>query len=401
MELLGGFQPVLLAGVGHPLADTRRKRDGLLGVVDGQANQYLFLPHIETWDNVFGTHRDKTVYTRDFRDFLEVYRPDVVHFQHTRFLGYDMLRQVRATLPKTPILYTLHEYWPICQNNGLMIRTTDGSLCDAASPARCNLCFPEISAHTFFLRQRYIQAQLGLVDMFLAPSQFLLRRYLEWGIPRTKIQYEQNGRAISRALPPPQEDRPRNRIAFFGQFAPHKGVDVLLAAMQILNERHSTAHLWIHGPLQQLRGQSFEVREKLTALMEATRANTTIVGEYTQQDLPGLMSKVDWVVIPSTWWENSPLVIQEAFAFGRPIICSDIGGMAEKVQDGVNGLHFRKGDPVSLADVIDRAINTPGQWQQLQKGITPVYGVEQSIERLGDLYNDLIAHRGESRTAGA
>jgi len=57
------------------------------------------------------------------------------------------------------------------------------------------------------------------------------------------------------------------------------------------------------------------------------------------------MAAVDWVVVPSIWWENSPLVIQEAFAHGRPVICSDIGGMAEKVAHEKNGLHFRANDP--------------------------------------------------------
>ena len=56
------------------------------------------------------------------------------------------------------------------------------------------------------------------------------------------------------------------------------------------------------------------------------------------------MAEIDWVVVPSIWWENSPLVIQEAFLHGRPVICSDIGGMAEKVRHGVDGLHFRVGD---------------------------------------------------------
>ena len=71
------------------------------------------------------------------------------------------------------------------------------------------------------------------------------------------------------------------------------------------------------------------------------------------------MASVDWVVVPSIWWENSPLVIQEAFLHGRPVICSDIGGMAEKVDDGVNGLHFRTGDPRSLAQAIRRATSSP------------------------------------------
>ena len=71
-----------------------------------------------------------------------------------------------------------------------------------------------------------------------------------------------------------------------------------------------------------------------------------------------IMADVEWVVVPSIWWENSPLVIQEAFAHGRPVICSDIGGMAEKVADGVSGLHFRVNDPVSLADTIRRGVHS-------------------------------------------
>ena len=78
------------------------------------------------------------------------------------------------------------------------------------------------------------------------------------------------------------------------------------------------------------------------------------------------MEEVDWVIVPSIWWENSPLVIQEAFMYGRPVICSDIGGMAEKVTDGVNGLHFRRADPDSLAETMHRAATEEGLWEQLR-----------------------------------
>ncbi len=81
-----------------------------------------------------------------------------------------------------------------------------------------------------------------------------------------------------------------------------------------------------------------------------------MAGRYDRTRVAGeLMAEVDWVIVPSIWWENSPLVIQEAFTYGRPVICSGIGGMAEKVTDGVNGLHFRVGDPRSLAETMRRA----------------------------------------------
>ena len=73
--------------------------------------------------------------------------------------------------------------------------------------------------------------------------------------------------------------------------------------------------------------------------------------------------------MPSIWWETGPLVVMEAFQYGRPVICSDIGGMSEKVTDGVNGLHFRRRDPEDLADVMQRAVETPGLWEELHAGV--------------------------------
>jgi hypothetical protein len=103
-----------------------------------------------------------------------------------------------------------------------------------------------------------------------------------------------------------------------------------------------------------------------------------------------LFSEVDWVVVPSVWWENSPLVIQEAFLHQRPVICSNIGGMAEKVTDGVNGLHFRTGDPLNLAETIRRAVTTRGLWKKLVAGIPEVCRVEDEVDELSGLYSHLI-----------
>ena len=76
-----------------------------------------------------------------------------------------------------------------------------------------------------------------------------------------------------------------------------------------------------------------------------------------------LLGAVDWVITPSIWWENAPLVIQEAFQQRRPVICSDIGGMAEAVTNGHDGLHFRTGDSADLARVMRRAMTESSLWE--------------------------------------
>jgi glycosyltransferase involved in cell wall biosynthesis len=105
------------------------------------------------------------------------------------------------------------------------------------------------------------------------------------------------------------------------------------------------------------------------------------------------MAEIDWVVVPSRWWENSPLVIQEAFLHGRPVICSDIGGMAEKVSDGVNGLHFRAGDAGSLALALERAATSADLWRTLQSQVPAIYDMESHIDSLRALYADQLERR--------
>jgi glycosyltransferase involved in cell wall biosynthesis len=68
------------------------------------------------------------------------------------------------------------------------------------------------------------------------------------------------------------------------------------------------------------------------------------------------MQSVHAVLVPSIWWENSPLVIQEAIRNRRPVICSDIGGMAEKVRDGIDGYHFAAGNPIALVSLVKRLL---------------------------------------------
>jgi glycosyltransferase involved in cell wall biosynthesis len=160
-------------------------------------------------------------------------------------------------------------------------------------------------------------------------------------------------------------------------------------------------HLWLHGA--NLEQQKVEFQRQFNDLIDATAANVTLMGRYSHDELPRLMANVDWVIVPSVWWENSPMVIQESFLHGRPVICSDIGGMAEKVSDGVNGLHFRAGNAANLAATIRRAVGTPGLWESLRDGTPDVPTIENQVVSLSAIYRSLLnggeprsEHRGNS-----
>ena len=123
----------------------------------------------------------------------------------------------------------------------------------------------------------------------------------------------------------------------------------------------------------------------------------TNAGPYQNEDLPERMQSVDWVIIPSVWWENSPLVIQEAFMHRRPILTSNIGGMAEKVTHDVDGLHFQAGNPADIADTIERAVTEKGLWDRLESGIRPVFKVQDSVAEHERLYADIPGARAAIR----
>jgi glycosyltransferase involved in cell wall biosynthesis len=404
MQASGEFEPVFLARSGPPVSITGPHHEGRpVTLVGDDPNQYFFYTELSDWEWTFARSPRKSALTRFFAEFLLDVQPDVVHFQHTQFFGYDVLRVTRNTLPEAPIVYTLHEFLPICYADGKLLRTRNNERCLEASPRRCHECFPQIAQQTFFMRERFIKSHLSLVDRFIAPSHFLLERYVDWGIPREKIVYEDHGRLLPEpreSLPPASEAprrgrrRRRDRFAFFGQLTQYKGTDVLLEAMERLAEEDFEAHLSIHGT--SLDWAPVEYQERLQGLLKRSHDSVVLVGEYDSAELPRLMEEIDWVVVPSIWWENSPLVIGEAFRYGRPVICSDVGGMAEKVTDGVNGLHFRCGDADSLADTMRRAVATKGLWEELCRGIPHVHTMDEHTAALGALYRSLISERREA-----
>jgi len=307
----------------------------------------------------------------DFSELLQKYRPDVVHFHHYSHMGLELIRVARNVLPEARIVLTLHEFLAICHHNGQMIKNGNGKtrLCYKSSPTECADCFPQFSAGDFFLRKKYIQSFFDLVDVFISPSHFLLQRYVDWGIPEDRIVMIENGQPETVPLEPvnPAGGDGRRRFAFFGQINPYKGIDVLLEAFRKLPNKHrKKVRLDIYGSGLELQDADF--RDRINSLIEDLGDTCTFHGMYEHEQMGKLLSATDWVIVPSIWWENSPMVIQESFNHGRPLIVSDIGGMAEKVEDGQTGIHFRSSDPDALSSAIQLSM-VDGTWEKMAGNI--------------------------------
>jgi glycosyltransferase involved in cell wall biosynthesis len=367
-----------------------------------QGAREVFL-HADDYDHWWLSNRALEDLNGALADYLRTLRPDVVHFHHVIGLGVEAIAVARRVLPDAAIVLTFHEYLSICAHHGQMVKTRANRLCRRASPAECATCFPERTPADFFRRETFLKHHLALVDGFVSPSRFLADRYVAWGLPAAKFSVIENGLDTERRAParPIAKGARRARFGYFGQVTHFKGVHVLLDAVtRIPDEVWGTdAQLNIFGGNLETQPESFQ--QQLRALIERAGRRARLHGAYAGEELPRLMAGIDWVVMPSVWWENAPVVIQEAFHHRRPLITSDIGGMAEKVQDGIDGLHFRTGSPEDLADTMTRALTEPGLWQRLARG-APVPLDTAGCARLHrTLYQRLLAARRGTASAAA
>ncbi len=392
-----GIEPTLLAAVDPSLKSLYKSGAQITGF-DGRDGEFIFLSR--GYDYLW--HKGSSVeLTRSFAEFLELIRPDVVHFHHFHLLGIDLLTLTRRILPKVRLVLTFHEFMAICDASGHMLRKFDGSLCTRASPVRCHQCFPDRQPEHFFTREMWFKRHLSAVDVFTVPSRFMIDRYVSWGLDPAKLVHVTNGQPdYSGGRVVPSARLQRNRFGFFGQLVDNKGVWVILQAVQQLRSEGFTDFVVeING--DNLQYASAERRAEFEAFI--ARENERPVGErivifngsYSVQQLPQRMARVDWCIVPSVWWEIFGLVISEAWMFKRPVIASNVGGPGERITHEKDGLLFEVADPTALAQTMRRACSEQGLWKRLVDGIVP----PASAETMADGYLSVYGPRPAAQDA--
>ncbi len=379
-----GVEATWLASVDPQTSPQLYKSGARITGFDGRPGEFLFLS--QDYDYVWEKVSNERL-IESFAEFLIAVRPDIIHFQHFMTFGIDFLTLARRTLPEAKIVFTAHEFLTICAAEGHMVRWTDQSLCERASPVRCAQCRPERGPEHYFMREMWFKTHLAVVDVFTVPSQFMILKFVEWGLEESKFRHVANG--IAPVAPVAARAGRKNRFGFFGQLIDYKGVHVLLEAVEILRAEGLTDFVVeING--DNLQFASKARREEFEAFREAeaqreTR-NVVFNGSYHPADVGKRMGRVDWVVVPSVWWEVFGLVVSEASAVGRPVIASNVGGPAERIVDGENGLLFDVTDARALAAVMRRAGEEDGLWERLAAGISPPAGRAEMVAGYLEVY---------------
>ncbi|HAI31781.1 MAG TPA: glycosyl transferase [Thalassospira sp.] len=351
----------LFVGATNDVHRERRPGTSFQAINDAGDEMLFWAGHFDRFNM---SQTDLYAVAPDFTRLLKNWAPDVVHIHHLVLWGIELPMLIRRVLPNCRIVMTLHDYYQICPNDGLMIhRDTKTRYTKADVTGR--LCGLEgFTADQHAMRAVNLRNHLRAVDHFISPSNFLRDRYIEWGIDPDRISVINNGR-------PPVPAAPKREIGtagmpnvfgYFGNLNPWKGADILLEASEILTADAVDFNLRIHGAALY---QTDEFTSRITDLIAQSGPQVQHVGAYQREDISDLMARVDWVVVPSIWWENAPLVIQEAFQHGRPVITSSIGGMAEMVRNAHDGIHVRPDDPAELARVMKDCATNPKLWKKL------------------------------------
>ena len=183
--------------------------------------------------------------------------------------------------------------------------------------------------------------------------------------------------------------RPANnstlRIGFFGQTTRLKGINVLLDAAEMLDDDVAVV-FDVYGDDSD---QPDEFREEFAVRRKEAGRRVRFHGAYDNRRVDALMQQVDVVLVASIWWENSPVVIQEAIRNRRPVICSNIGGMAEKIRPGRDGWHLTPGDPTELAALVTRLaadrVEVTAMAASLRDPVAPSVTVDAHLALYGGL----------------
>jgi glycosyltransferase involved in cell wall biosynthesis len=379
----------------HLLAHATTGRTHLATFSNQEKDGREILFHGGPLDPMLFSRENTWLVTHDFRELLDRLSPDVVHFQHYAAVGVDLIREVRNWSAKVPMVLTLHDFLAICHAGGQMVTTgKNQGLCHRADPRACSECFPNLSPEDFFLRELFLKAHFDLIDQFISPSAFLKKRYVEWGLEAQKIEVLENGQPAPTRLGPRKEQGASTHFAFFGKVFRSKGVLTLLEAVELLPPSIAEkCRFSIYG--SGIDEEPYQVQSELAGRLARLGKLVRALGSYRPEEVGGLLANVDWVVVPSLWWENSPMVIQESFNHGVPVICSNIGGMAEKVTHGVDGLHFRANDPRDLAQTLETTVANSELRAKLADGIRRPPSVQETAQWHLSMYERLIAHRAQ------
>jgi glycosyltransferase involved in cell wall biosynthesis len=310
-------------------------------------------------------------------------------------LPFNLIDQLESA--NIPFVVTLHDYWYVCANAQL-ITNTDNSICGGPDKRfqNCSRCvfaragrsdvdwMSPVLAPLMGFRNSRLRRLLSMAHRVIAPTEFVRKTYLELGISAENMIVIPHGIDVpgDEMSTLAMHERPQLRnnlhIGYIGSLGWQKGVHHLVGAVNQLP--YENVKLTLYGDLMRFPDYVNELRKL------AEHPGIHFAGLVSRNELWSALASLDLVVLPTLWYEVSPLTIQEVFAAGVPLVASRIGAMSEKITHGVDGLLFPPGDEAALRDTLLNLLNDPDLLSRLQAGIRPVRTISDQFKEIDNVY---------------
>jgi glycosyltransferase involved in cell wall biosynthesis len=310
---------------------------------------------------------------------LQIGKFDIVHVGHPLRLG-SIIRA--ASCLNIPVVLTLTDFWLMCPK-GIAI-TNNGELCYSPNEGiKCSSdCFNMLPEDK--MRKRFNEAAevIDTASVVVSPTYFLANifkntfnkevKVIRHGIdytdikPNCRLNYEND----------------MINFAYIGTVIPHKGVHIVIEAIRSITPKNICIKIY---------GHYFHEKSYYMDIKKASKDDARIqfLGEYRDDDLKDIMNDIDCILVPSIWWENSPLTLLTGLAFKIPVVTIDIGGGAELINNGINGFNFEIGNPSSLANIIENIAKNPAILNNIRRNIVRPPRNEEEAFEYENIYRNL------------
>lgn len=306
---------------------------------------------------------------------------DIMHVVHPMRHGYAIKVAHSISLP---IVLTLTDFWLLCPK--FILVTSKGELCKGSEDyLKCiENCYGSFFKNKLHNRIKEVQDILRTVDCVVSGTNFLIKMF-ELNNFSSNIKLIRFGTDYNnvRSNLKKYSENSEITIGFLSTLIPHKGAAILIDAFNKINLKNIRLKIY---------GHYFGEKEYYETIKKMVNNNKKVefYGEYKYEELPDIFNEIDIVVVPSLWWENSPLILLGALAHNVPAIVSNLDGMTEIIKDGENGFSFDVGNVESLAKVLQKISNDPTILNELKAKICHPPRIEEEAFEYEKIYSSLI-----------
>jgi glycosyltransferase involved in cell wall biosynthesis len=356
------------------------------------------------------------------QEYMREVKPDIAHVMHFQGLSASVVPVFKEF--GVPVVYTATDFWTVCPVVDL--RRHDGTMCRGPDLAHCPRCImsrypgsrikkaldltpnaalraagrlsesrfatrfgPLRQVRALKERPESIRRQVELVDRIIAPTKLTRELLAANGVGNDNVVVSHYGIDVSDIvdIPRNRNQPPPLRVGYIGTLGPHKGCDLLVSAFKNLPPELDVT-LTVYGNLKRFESFVKELRK-----LAGSDSRIEFADTFPPERIGYVLTEMDALVVPSRWYENTPLVVYSAFAAGTPVVATDLGGLSEVVKHGENGLLFELENVEDLERQLRRLGEEPGLLDELRDGIGHVKTVEENVTELEELYAELVKKR--------